>query len=246
MTKRLTSIALVVASIGAAGGLFAGPSHSARQAGNCNPVFGCPVALTDTGPVPSTLEMGALQTARFSNTGSVTHTVVFANGLCSLRLTPGTAGADAGTVCDNGFLRFVGTYAYTVDGKFPGTVITTAWSRTVSLTARAHAIRGGTSLILHGLLRQRSGPGAPPPPVVVLARHNRTQPFEPVATVRTKGSPRTTYRWKLRVQPAVRATYMAEVTAQRLCYYPASRCEHPQGQVWVNAKSPLFTVRVRR
>jgi rhamnose transport system substrate-binding protein len=80
--------------------------------------------------------------------------------------------------------------------------------------------------------------------VVVLARHSSRQPFEPVATVRTRGSHRITYRWKLDVQPETAATYIAEVTAQGLCYV-ASRCAHPQGQVWTNAKSRPFTVRIR-
>jgi hypothetical protein len=55
-----------------------------------------------------------------------------------------------------------------------------------------------------------------------------------------------TYGWKLKVQPRVTTTYIATVTTQRLCYYPASRCAHPQGQVWSNAKSRPFTVRIRK
>jgi hypothetical protein len=88
-------------------------------------------------------------------------------------------------------------------------------------------------------------------PVVVLARHTGEQHFEPVARVRTNyyaadtGNDRVAYGWNLNVQPGVTTTYIAEVTGQRLCYFPASRCAHPQGQFWVNAKSRPVTVRVR-
>jgi len=244
MNKRLGAIAVVVAAIAGAGGLFARPSHGAGQPGKCDPVFGCPVALTDTGPVPSSLEMGALQTARFSNTGSVSHTVVFANGLCSLTVAPGTGPTD-GKACENSFMAFVGTYSYTVDGKFPGTVITAPLGRSVSLTARTHTIRDGKRLILNGQVTRGIAGTAPPPPVIVLARRVGTQPFELLATVRTKASPQGAYGWKFSVRPDVPTTYIARVTAQRLCYYPASRCAHPQGQVWANVRSRPFTVRIR-
>ncbi len=67
--------------------------------------------------------------------------------------------------------------------------------------------------------------------------------------VRTKGPQtphRTTYRWKLIVRPSAATTYIAEVTAQRLCFFPASRCAHAHGQVWANAKTRPFTVRIRQ
>src|SRR5262249_38158412 len=54
------------------------------------------------------------------------------------------------------------------------------------------------------------------------------------------------YGWKLNVMPDVTTTYIAEVTGQRLCYFPASRCAQPQGQLWANPKSRPFTVRIRR
>jgi hypothetical protein len=242
MNKRLGSIAIVLAAVAAAAGLLAGPSKSAAVPPNCGIPFGCVVTLTGTGPSPSTLTMDALGYVSFYNPDSVSHTVVFANGLCSLTLTPNTNYAG----CPSRFLTFAGSYAYTVDGKFPGSVVTTPRSRSVSLTARTHSIRGGTGLTLRGQVTRFDPGRAPPPPVVVLARHTSTQPFEPVATVRLKGGPQSTYRWKLKVQPEVSTTYIAKVTGQRLCYFPASQCEQIAGQVWVNAKSHPFTVRVRR
>src|SRR5262249_26628597 len=144
-----------------------------------------------------------------------------------------------------------GSYGYTVDGKYHGMVVTSLVPRSVSLTARTHMIRSGTRLTLHGRVRQIPWGTAPPAPVVILARHNKKQPFEPIATVRTRfegsalGSPNhAASEWKLNVQPHVATTYIAKVTAQRLCYYPASRCAHPHRRVWANPKSRPFTVRI--
>jgi hypothetical protein len=131
-------------------------------------------------------------------------------------------------------------------GRFPGTAVTTPLPRSVTLMARRHVIRAGTRLTLHGQVVRSNTGSAPPPPVLVLARHNSKQPFEPVATVRTGNSHQATYRWKLDVQQHVATTYIAGVTAQRPCYYPASRCAHPQGQVWANADSRPFAVRIRQ
>ena len=242
MNKRLAAMATLLAAVAGAAGLFASASNSAPQPPNCGYVLGCLVTLTATGPSPGTLTMHAEGNVRFSNWDSVSHTVVFANGLCSITVHP----RDFPPACDKPFEFYAGSYAYTVDGKFRGTVITTPLPRSVNLTARAHTIQGGTRLTLRGrVLRSDSG-SAPPPPVLVLARGKSTQPFEAVATVRTKGSHQTAYGWKLTVRPDGATTYIAEVTAQRLCYYPASRCAHPQGQVWANAKSRPFTVRIRR
>jgi hypothetical protein len=243
MNKRLASVAIALAAGAAAAGLLAGPSDSASTV--CPRGFyihGCVVVLTATGPSPSMLEIPPERYLVFGNPDSVTHTVVFANGRCSLSVAP--TDAEPGFCRDN-FAFYVGTYPYTVDGKFPGTVVTTPLPRSVSLTARTHMIRRGKRLTLHGLVTRSNTGSAPPPPVVVLARHDSTQPFEPVATVRTRGSHQATYAWKLNVQPDVPTTYIAKVTAQRLCYYPASRCAHPQGQVWANGRSRPFTVRIR-
>jgi hypothetical protein len=189
------------------------------------------------------MQMSAGSFVLFFNADSVTHTVVFANGLCSLTLTPGEQ-SDTFDECFTNFPFYAGTYEYAVDGRFPGTVVTTALRRSVTMTARTHTIRGGTRLTLHGQVIRSNTGAAPPPPVVVLARHSSKQPFEPVATVRTKGSHQTAYGWKLVVLPTATTTYVAKVTAQRPCYYPASRCA-PQGQLWANAKSRPFTVRIR-
>ncbi|HJQ49260.1 MAG TPA: hypothetical protein VJ838_01965 [Gaiellaceae bacterium] len=241
MNKRFGTMAIVVATVAAAAGLFANASNSAPQPPNCGFVWGCLVTLTATGPSPDTLTMHAEGNLRFVTQDSVTHTVVFANGLCSFTLDPGSGSHG----CNDPFMFYAGSYAYTVDGKFQGTVVTTPLRRSVTLTARSHTIRGRTRLTLRGRVH-RSDPGtSPPPPVVVLARHNSSQPFALVATVRTRGSRRITYRWKLDVQPQAATTYIAEVTAQRLCYFPRSRCADPQGQVWADARSRPFTVRIR-
>ena len=200
--------------------------------------------------------MAASWKLEFRNTDSRTHTVVFANG-CSLTLTPRELRVLIlwGGPCNN-FSSYVGSYAYTEDGKFAGTVVTKPLRRSVTLTARTHTIRAGARLSLHGQVA-RSDRGSwlnvtLPVLVVVLLRHNSKQPFEPIATVRarfqsqTNGTYKITYGWKLKVQPKVTTTYIATVTTQRLCYYPASRCAHPQGQVWSNAKSRPFTVRIRK
>jgi hypothetical protein len=183
----------------------------------------------------------------FWNPGSASQTVVFANGLCSLTVTPHFWAS-----CNDRFLSYAGRYAYTVDGKFPGTVVTTPWRRSVTLTARRHTLPVGARLTLRGRIVV-NGPGiSPPVPVIVLARHRSNQPFEPVATVRTKyedkvtNKARAAYKWKLRVRPGTSTTYIAEVRTQRLCYRPASRCAHPQGQTWTNPKSSPFTVRLRQ
>lgn len=242
MNKRVAAIAFVAVLAASTTGLLAGASKSAPAPTRCT-FWDCKLFITATGPSPSTLEINPLSRVTFIDTDSAPHSVVFANGLCSFTVDTGgyytTCGNQAPWV-------YVGTYAYTVDGRYPGTVITTPYRRSVTLTARTHALRRHTQLTLHGLVRQEGTGSAPPPPVVVLARHGRTQPFEVVATVRTRGSHRATYGWKLHVHPTVGTTYVAEVTAQRTCYFPASRCAHPQGQVWVDARSRPFTVRVRQ
>ena len=55
----------------------------------------------------------------FGNTDSVSHTVVFANGLCSLELAPG-----ANEGCPFAFV--VGQYPYTVDGTIQASVVVNA------------------------------------------------------------------------------------------------------------------------
>jgi hypothetical protein len=255
MNKRLGAIALVVAAVAAAAGLFASPSNSASNvcprptAQNWWPrMNGCQVTLTATGPSPSRMEMPAGSYLIFGNADSVSHTVVFADGRCSLTLTPGE-GVDTGffAECPDTSSFYVGTSAYTMDGSFPGTVVTTPVHRTVTLTAKTHTIQGGTHLVLHGLV---DPPGtlyrvSNPPgwkdyvPVVVLARrHNSTHPFRPIATIyerlRTKSPGSWQHPWRLTVHPGAPTTYIAKVTWQP-----------QQGQIWTNATSRAFTVRIR-
>jgi hypothetical protein len=207
------------------------------------------VSLTSAGPSPSTLTIGAETILLFDNQDSVTHTVVFANGLCSLTVTPGEqvgpdASVDGATHpdCNVTFPRYVGSYAYTVDGTFPGRVNTLPLRRSVTLTARTHRIRPSTQLTVHGQLIWGAGAeGVPvtkvPFPVIVLARHDRTHPFKPIATVAVKlnRQPNVTWTWNLKVRPATPTTYIAEANGQS-----------PEGQVWTPARSRPFTVRPRR
>jgi len=252
MNKRLATLAILVAAVAAAAGLFASASNSAPQPPNCGYVWGCLVGLTAAGPSPGTLTMYAKGNVRFTSRDSATHKVVFANDLCSFTFDPGHGSHG----CNDPFMFYAGSYAYTVDGKFPGTVVTKPLRRFVTLTARTHTIRGGARLSLHGqVLRSDQGSWLSvtlPVLVVVLARHNSKQPFEPIATVRARLQGSVTnsahyharYRWKLNVQPDVTTTYIAKVTSQRWCLRPASRCAHPQGQLWTKPKSRPFTVRI--
>jgi hypothetical protein len=249
---RATVLVVVTVALAAAAGLLASTSTSAPPV--C--VRDC-VSLTATGPSPSTLKMVAAGGMYFDNADSVTHTVVFANGLCSLTLTPGQAGGPGVYVnevphpnCKHNFPFYVGSYAYTVDGRFPGTVVTTPLRRFVTLTARTHTIRRGTGLSLHGQVTTgdcNPGPGPtkldPLPPASVLARHDRRHPFERIATVPVKytltqrkvcGQQKVEWVWKLKVQPAATTTYIAKVTGQS-----------PRGQLWTKARSRPFTVRIR-
>jgi hypothetical protein len=244
MNKRFAAGAILVAAGAAAAGLFAGPSNSAASNPYCKFVGPCGITLTGTGPSPSKLTMHALRGLYFINQDSVTHTVVFANGLCSLAVTPGEQenGGD-GAYCKSDFTAYVGTYAYTVDGKFPGTVVTTPIRRSVTLTARTHTIRSGARLTLHGMV-------APPgwryhvsnPPgwkhnvtVTVLARPDGQHSFRPVASVNPRLLTTVPGRWLLTVRPEATTTYIAKVTSQL-----------PQGQIWTNAKSRPFRVRIQR
>jgi len=265
MNKRLGAITIVVAAVAAAAGPFASTSNSAPtlpltvpksdvcSSGHPGPGSFCEIFFTATGPSPSNLTKAAGTGLEFWNRDSVSHTVVFANGLCTFTLTPGE-GASPGAVvngvsqpkCNHDFLFYVGNYAYTVDGKFPGTVVTKPVPRTVTLTARSHTIRRGTRLTVHGRVswnnqnplwgsKQRFR-------VIVLARHEGRHRLEPIATVGVRwGLGKGTkigwirYGWKLNVQPGVTTTYIAEVTTQ---FPPA------HGQIWTNARSRPFTVRV--
>jgi hypothetical protein len=247
MNKRLAA-ATLVAAVAATAGLFARPSNSAP--GSCSRPLACSVSLTAAGPSPSRLTAPAASYLSFDNTDSVTHTVVFANGLCTLALNPGEQGGPGSVAngvqhpaCMDNFTFFVGDYPYTVDGKFAGTVVTKPLRRVVTLTARTHTIRRGTSLTLHGRVSWLNyNPLLPREQfrVIVLSRHDGKQAFEPMFRGRVWSSQpfeaglSIQYGWKRTVHPGVTTTYIAEVTAQ------------PYGQVWSNAKSRPFTVRIRK
>ena len=201
------------------------------------------VSLTATGPSPTTLKMEAGAYLIFDNKDSVTHTVVFANGLCSLTVTPGESVGPGNSVngsqhpdCNDNFPFYVGSYAYTVDGKVPGTVDTVAAGRSVTLTARTHRIRRGERLTLHGQVLWNNQccefATTLPFPVIVLARYAGSHTFEDIGTITVaSSSPRSP--WSLKVRPGKAATYVAEANGQL-----------PEGRIWTQAASHPFTVRV--
>jgi len=71
---------------------------------------GVPIALTATGPVPAVQTVSTVTYPLWINQDTVTHTVAFANGRCTVQVAPG---ANAG--CPKGFSSGAGDYAYTVD-----------------------------------------------------------------------------------------------------------------------------------
>jgi len=246
MNKRLPSIAISLAAGAATAGLFAGPSTSSPEA--CSRPRACSISLTATGPSPSTLAAPATSYLSFDNTDAVPHTVVFANGLCSITLAPGQQGGPGVAAnrvehpdCNDNFTFYVGSYPYRVDGRFAGTVVTRPLRRGVTLTAPRHGIRRGTSLTLHGRvswfdynpLIQR-----PQFRVIVLARHAGQHVFKPVTTGRLWssqpyewGNGSIRYSWKRKVRPGETTTYIAKVSGYRW--------------FWSDATSRAFTVRIR-
>jgi hypothetical protein len=95
------------------------------------------IALTPTGPSPAVLTIPAGLYPVWFNNDTVPHTVVFANGSCSIQVAPGALGQ-----CTNRYGGgYVGEYAYTVDNTFQASIVTVADGRSVSLTARQHTIR---------------------------------------------------------------------------------------------------------
>jgi hypothetical protein len=192
------------------------------------------ISLTPSGPSPAVLTIPAGLYPIWGNNDTVTHTVVFANGLCSIQVAPGAIGQ-----CTNGFSpgAYVGDYAYTVDSTFQGSIVTAADGRSVSLSGRRHRIRRGSELRLHGRLQDYalSPPGAgPEQPIIVLARHDRCHPFRRIAVVTAKLHPTPKSHvhpwgaliWQLRVRPRARTIYIAEANSQ------------PQGgQIWQQAWS---------
>jgi hypothetical protein len=190
------------------------------------------VRLTPTGPDPIILTVGLGLYPAWINQDQVTHTVVFANGLCSLQLAPGE-----GKSCNNGFSGSLGRYPYTVDGTVQASIVVVLEPRTVTLTARTDRIQRGERLTLRGMVTVPilSPPGPPSPqPVTVLARHDSGHPFRRVAVVvaRPHG---WELLWHLRVRPQATTTYVAIANGQ------------PRGgPYWQRARSRPFKVLVTR
>jgi hypothetical protein len=195
------------------------------------------VTLTASGPVPREVTIRATDSVIFANEDSVAHTVVFAHPSCSFSVLPGQRGAYA---CKP---WLVGSYAFTVDGTFPGKLHVVGQLRLISLTARTHAVRPGGQLTLHGRLTHADlgGPcsGGPHDYVWVLARHDHSEPFKrirkPVAVARNiqrAGPHGCAYPWHLKVRPHERMTYIAQAKGL--------------GRIWRPAKSRTFDVLIRR
>lgn len=199
------------------------------------------ISLTPTGASPAVLTTtaGGLGPIFFSNTDTVTHTVSFANGSCSIQVAPGTRGQ-----CGSDFMDFAGDYAYTVDGKSQAQLVVEAVGRSVSLTARSHSVGRRSRVRLQGILQDANGspPSAgSPQPITVLARPDRYHAFRRIAVVgaklapRSKAAPLGELVWQLHVQPRAKTIYIAEAN-----YQPKA------GQVWQRAWSKPFRVRVAR
>jgi hypothetical protein len=194
------------------------------------------ISLTASGPSPSVLNVGAGgRSPLWFNQDQVTHTVTFANGLCSIQLAPGDQGD-----CSNDFFASVGQYPYTVDGTVQASVNVSLYARTVTLTARRHRIKPGGRLLLHGILDYDVLGGSPPAlatrmPVTLLARPDRHHPYRRVAVtakLKTRRSLSSGFLWKLSVHPKRTTTYIAEATSA--------------SDFWQPALSRPFTVVVRR
>jgi len=218
---------LLIAEVALAGALAA-LFFPADGSGYSSPKW---ISLTATGPSPRTLTMSAGNSLAFYNADSVTHTVVFANGLCSLTLSAG----EQGNECFYSAF-YVGSYPYTVDGKVPAMVETTPAYRSVTLTARSHKVRRGERLTLHGQVTWNNTccefADKAPFPVIVLARYAGTHTFKTIATVAVGGMPDTHDLWRLKVRPGVATTYIAELNGDE--------------QIWRQATSSQFTVRMHR
>jgi hypothetical protein len=206
------------------------------------------VALSASGPMPSTIGVRALSHGViFVNQDSVAHTVVFADGRCSLTVPPGEPPVNESSCTSRRhgvWPIYVGSYVYAVDGTFPGTIRVVPWYRSVSLTARTHTIRLGSQLTLHGQLTYRDPNGGPAlcgdglrHPLRVLARHDRSRHFKRIAMFpvpgreANSGTTRCTFSWQLKVRPGERTTYIANAKGR--------------ADYWMQATSKPFTVRVR-
>lgn len=195
------------------------------------------VTLSSSGPSPAILtEPVGWPPVWFNNTDTVTHSVTFANGTCSIDVAPGTHAS-----CTAHF--GIGTYDYTVDGTSQAQLVVQAIPRSVSLRARHTTIERGARVTLHGQLHdiQYPYPGSAgtPHPIMVLALHYHGHKLHRVAVVRAKYSPGPhglgRLVWRLHVRPRATTAYIAEAV-----YQPRS------GRVWKQAWSKPLKVVVRR
>jgi hypothetical protein len=199
------------------------------------------VAITSTGPSPSVIRKGYSATLDFVNTDSVSHTVFFVGGHCTLVVPPGPPEIVGRYECLS--QARPGTYHYLVDDRFRGTVEVAGLFRSVTVTARVHTIKLGSRVKLQGQLTL-ANQGAPlcsayQLVVLVLARHTRSQPFKRIAMfpvgVPSQTKPavndRCTYAWQREVRPGLSTTYVARTFGG--LYW------------WRPARSRPFTVQVR-
>lgn len=195
------------------------------------------VSLTANGPSPAEMtEPVGFPPVWFRNTDTVTHSVVFANGSCSIDVVPNSQKSCAGHFP-------IGDYAYTVDGTSEGHLVITAIPRSVSLRATRTTVARGARLLLHGRLHDIQYPSPPnagaPQPVMVLALNYRGHRLHRVAVVMAKLTPKRDpfghLVWRLHVRPRATTTYIAEAV-----YQPRS------GRVWEQAWSKPLKVVVRR
>jgi hypothetical protein len=195
---------------------------------------GMPIVLTPAGPSPVALSIPAGLYPFWENSDQVAHSVVFANGLCSLELA---AGAAAG--CD--FPLLVGQYSYTVDGTTQASIEVDALPpTTVTLGGGSHTLPQSRHLRLHGSLDWSQSCGPPivvlRVPILVLARPDRHHPFRRLTTVRSEaGTPAGGYGWGVDLHPRATTIYIARVT-----YRPAG--EQGKRTAW----SRPFKVVLRR
>jgi hypothetical protein len=189
------------------------------------------ISLTPTGPSPAVMTLPAGMYPWWENGDVVTHSIVFANGLCTLRLPPGASGG-----CSNDFIGFAGRFPYTVDGTVHASVVVVAEGRAVYLHGTRHSITRGAGLKLHGELDLPilSPPAPPAPqPVTLLARPDRFHAFRRIRVVTTRPYGWHLH-WELRVHPRAKTIYIAEANFQ------------PKGgQYWDRAWSKSFRVTVR-
>jgi plastocyanin len=202
------------------------------------------IALSATGPSPAAATMFPGYLVTFTNSDTVAHKVVFADGGCSLDVPPGpqTQTRSGVNACPWLSPEYVGVYDYTVDGTYSGRLTVSPLTRAVTLTARTHRVPAD-GLMLHGqvtfgnaIYGPADSPYVAPFPVIVLSRRGRTSPYTRLATIdvhRDKHS--DTYRWRLKVRPTKRTTYTAEANGQLR-----------GGTIWKQAKSSPFTVLARR